>query len=88
VVSHHEVQPTSGLRLCETDAPRAGKKRGKQPVWLSKIMQYDIQPAAQRIGIMKRIGWHTFCHFPLPFVAAASSSFIPFLNASGVMAFL
>jgi len=43
-----------------TDAPRAGKKRGKQPVWLSKIMQYHIQPAAQRIGIMKRIGWHTF----------------------------
>lgn len=23
-------------------------------------MQYHIQPAAQRIGIMKRIGWHTF----------------------------
>jgi integrase len=43
-----------------TDAPRAGKKRGKQPVWLSKIMQYHIQPAAQRIGITKRIGWHTF----------------------------
>jgi integrase len=43
-----------------TDAPRAGKKRGKQPVWLSKIMRYHIQPAAQRIGITKRIGWHTF----------------------------
>jgi integrase len=23
-------------------------------------MQYHIQPAAQRIGITKRIGWHTF----------------------------
>jgi integrase len=45
-----------------TDAPRAGKKRGKQPVWLSKIMQYHIQPAAQRLGITKRIGWHTFRH--------------------------
>jgi len=43
-----------------TDAPRAGKKRGKQPVWLSKIMQYYIQPAAKRVGITKRIGWHTF----------------------------
>jgi integrase len=43
-----------------TDAARAGKKRGKQPVWLSKIMQYHIQPAAKRIGITKRIGWHTF----------------------------
>jgi hypothetical protein len=30
-----------------TNAPRAGKKRGKQPVWLSKVMQYHIQPAAK-----------------------------------------
>jgi len=43
-----------------TDAPRAGKKRGKQPVWLSKVMSYHIQPAAKRLGITKRIGWHTF----------------------------
>jgi len=43
-----------------TDAPRAGKKRGKQPVWLSKVMQYHIQPAAQRVGIAKGLGWHTF----------------------------
>lgn len=43
-----------------TDASRAGKKRGKQPVWLSKVMQYHIQPAAKRLGITKRIGWHTF----------------------------
>ena len=26
------------------------KKRGKQPVWLSKVMQYHIQPAARRIN--------------------------------------
>jgi integrase len=43
-----------------TDASRAGKKRGKQPLWLSKVMQYHIQPAAQRVGIAKRLGWHTF----------------------------
>jgi len=43
-----------------TDAPRAGKKRGKQPVWLSKVMSYRIQPVAKRLGITKRIGWHTF----------------------------
>lgn len=29
-------------------------------MWLSKVMQYHIQPAAQRLGINKRIGWHTF----------------------------
>jgi integrase len=45
-----------------TDAPRAGKKRGKQPVWLSKLMTYHIQPAAKRVGITKHIGWHTFRH--------------------------
>jgi integrase len=43
-----------------TDSPRAGKKRGRQPVWLAKVMQYHIQPAAKRAGITKRIGWHTF----------------------------
>jgi integrase len=43
-----------------TDASRAGKKRGKQPVWLSKVMSYRIQPVAKRLGIAKRIGWHTF----------------------------
>jgi hypothetical protein len=25
-----------------TNAPRAGKKRGKQPDWLSKVMSYHI----------------------------------------------
>jgi len=45
-----------------TDAARAGKQRGKQPVWLSKVMQYHIQPAATRAGMNKRIGWHTFRH--------------------------
>jgi integrase len=43
-----------------TDAPRAGEKRGKHPVWLSKVMSYRIQPVAKRLGIAKRIGWHTF----------------------------
>jgi integrase len=43
-----------------TDAARAGKKRGTQPVWLSKVMSYRIQPVAKRLGIAKRIGWHTF----------------------------
>ena len=45
-----------------TDASRAGSKRGRQPLWLAKVMQYHIQPAAQRVGIGKRIAWHTFRH--------------------------
>ena len=45
-----------------TDANRAGAKRGKQPVWLSTVMRDDIQPIALRLGITKKIGWHTFRH--------------------------
>jgi integrase len=39
---------------------RAGNKRGKQPLWLCKIMGYHIRPVAKKLGIEKRIGWHTF----------------------------
>jgi site-specific recombinase XerD len=35
---------------------------GMQPLWLSTIMRYYIQPAARRTGINKKIGWHTFRH--------------------------
>lgn len=45
-----------------SDAPRLKEKRGKQPVWLSKIMQYHIQPLIKRLGIDKRVAWHTFRH--------------------------
>ena len=43
-----------------TDSNRAGTKRGKQPLWLCKLMGYHIQPVALKLGITKRIGWHTF----------------------------
>jgi integrase len=43
-----------------TNSNRAGAKRGKQPLWLCKVMSYYIQPIAKRLGITKRIGWHTF----------------------------
>jgi integrase len=43
-----------------TDSNRAGQKRGKQPLWLCKVMGYHIQPIARKLGINKRIGWHTF----------------------------
>ena len=39
---------------------RAGKKRGKQPIWLSTVMRYHIQPVVKRLGITKRVSWHTF----------------------------
>ena len=45
-----------------TDANRAGAKRGKQPVWLSAVMRDYIQPAARKVGINKKMSWHTFRH--------------------------
>jgi integrase len=45
-----------------TDANRAGTKRGEQPVWLSTVMRDHIQPTAQKLGITKKISWHTFRH--------------------------
>jgi len=43
-----------------SDDPGLGPKRGKQPLWLSKIMQYHIQPLVKRLGIDKRVSWKTF----------------------------
>ena len=37
------------------------RKKGKQPLWLSTIMRYYIQPAVRRAG-QKTVGWHTFRH--------------------------
>lgn len=43
-----------------SDDPRLEENRGKQPLWLSKIMQYHIQPLVKRLGIAKSVSWHTF----------------------------
>ena len=37
-------------------------KKGKQPYWPNSIYRGYIKPAADRIGIRKSIGWHTFRH--------------------------
>jgi integrase len=50
----------SGDWVFATDSARAGEKRGKQPLWLSKVMQYHIQPLVKSLGINKRVSWHTF----------------------------
>ena len=36
------------------------KMGGKQPYWQDSLMRKVIWPAANRAGITKRIGWHTF----------------------------
>ena len=35
---------------------------GRMPVWAVSSLQKVLQPAAKRVGITKRIGWHTFRH--------------------------
>jgi integrase len=37
-------------------------RHGKQPYWPNAAMEDHIRPAAQRAGIQKRVGWHTFRH--------------------------
>lgn len=49
--------------LCSEDWVFASpEKRGKQPYWPENLLRHRIRPAAERRGIRKRIGWHTFRH--------------------------
>jgi len=36
------------------------QQRGKGPYWEQQLLRHHIRPAAQRVGIVKRVGWHTF----------------------------
>jgi integrase len=36
--------------------------RGRRPYWGQAILRKYVRPAAQRVGIRKCIGWHTFRH--------------------------
>lgn len=36
--------------------------KGTLPYWPQTLMRYFIKPAAARVGITKKIGWHTFRH--------------------------
>jgi integrase len=36
--------------------------RGRKPIWGQAILRKYIRPVAQRIGIQKPFGWHTFRH--------------------------
>jgi integrase len=58
----YEVTPYKQASDCvwATDANRAEAKHGKQPVWLSAIMHDYIQPSARKLGINKKMSWHTF----------------------------
>ena len=36
--------------------------RGRRPIWGQAILRKYIRPVAQRVGIEKQFGWHTFRH--------------------------
>jgi len=36
------------------------KMHGKQPYWPETLLKCYVQPAADRMGIAKQIGWHSF----------------------------
>jgi integrase len=38
------------------------RTQGKRPVWGQSLMRKQIHPVAKKLGINKRIGWHTFRH--------------------------
>ena len=64
LLAWHDVTPYKkpSNYVWATDANRAGAKRGKQPVWLSTVMRDYIQPMARKLGIQKKVSWHTFRH--------------------------
>ena len=40
----------------------SSRNRGRTPLWPNTVMAKLIRPAAERAGIHKKIGWHTFRH--------------------------
>lgn len=36
------------------------QNRGKNPYWGQQLLRHHIRPVANKLGITKRIGWHTF----------------------------
>jgi len=38
------------------------RHRGRKPIWGQAILRRYIRPVAQRVGIQKQFGWHTFRH--------------------------
>jgi integrase len=38
------------------------RNRGRKPYWGQAILRKHVRPVAERVGIQKSIGWHTFRH--------------------------
>src|ERR1035438_7116766 len=51
-----KIQITGGLGICKSKGP------GRRPYWGQSLMRNFIRPTAVKLGISRRIGWHTFRH--------------------------
>jgi integrase len=40
----------------------SSRHRGRTPIWGQAILRRYLRPVAQRVGIQKPFGWHTFRH--------------------------
>src|SRR5438874_656901 len=52
----------SGFTKCDDWVFASRRHRGRKPIWGQAILRKYIRPVAQRLGIEKRFGWHTFRH--------------------------
>jgi integrase len=56
------LQWKKGIRYTNADDWVFASKRyrGRRPIWGQAILRKYIRPVAQRVGIEKRFGWHTY----------------------------
>ncbi len=53
----------SRFAKCDDWVLASRRHRGRKPIWSQAILRKYIRPVAQRLGIEKRFGWHTFRHY-------------------------
>lgn len=52
----------SRFAKCDDWVFASRRHRGRKPIWGQAILRKYIRPVAQRVGIQKQFGWHTFRH--------------------------
>lgn len=52
----------SRFSSCDDWVFASKRQRGRKPIWGQAILRRYIRPVAQRVGIQRQFGWHTFRH--------------------------
>jgi len=58
----HEWHDKTPYRASESWVFASPVNKGRWPYLAQELMRHHIRPAARKLGITKRIGWHTFRH--------------------------